>query len=364
MTRNIFFLLIILLGLVTPGQADTLTADGISIQAGDTVNVPVSFSSSESNLVGFQMDVYLPQGIHINRSLTKLSERFGNNASITVGKQGSGHYRLIYASLDLKPLSGKSGVLFNLFLVADSTSESGKATFKDILFGTSEGKSITVESTSFSITRTNYSNTEILSVPAMTAHHGDSIKMKVDLTNSLSNLSAYQFDIYLPDGFDVAKDEDGSYYVLLNSERHNKIHTWMIDKLNDSYYRVLVYSIKNALLSGKSGTLLTIPVVTNSNVTYGNYAGRIKNIIFYTNRNDDDAIYLRDVNFKITVEAFEAGDVNHDGSVSIKDLIMIANYIKGQTQKDFDASNAEVNGDGSVNVKDLILVANKILNVK
>ena len=48
-----------------------------------------------------------------------------------------------------------------------------------------------------------------------------------------------------------------------------------------------------------------------------------------------------------------AADVNNDGVVNIRDLVLVANHF-GETTP----SIADVNNDGVVNIRDLVLVAN------
>ena len=301
MKRNIIFLMICLLGLATQTRADSLHVDDISIQAGDTVSVSVSLSNTESNLVGFQLDVNLPQGVRIDRSKTKLSGRLSSDATLTIGKQRDGLYRLVCASLNLTPIASNAGELFTLSLVADANVESGKVDLLNAIFSTANGEAVNVANTSFNITRTNYTKSESLLVSDMNVHKGDTLYMPVNLTNTTTNLTAYQFDIYLPDGFEVAQNDDG-YIALLNMDRHAKTHSAVINKMNGGFYRIVVTSSRNALISGTSGTIVTIPLAMAGNVALGHYNGSIRNIVMATNDDNDVPLYLKDITFKLKVE--------------------------------------------------------------
>ena len=50
----------------------------------------------------------------------------------------------------------------------------------------------------------------------------------------------------------------------------------------------------------------------------------------------------------------EKGDVNGDGSVNLKDVVMLRRYIAGGWGVDLDETLADVNGDGAVNLKDAV----------
>jgi agmatine/peptidylarginine deiminase len=65
----------------------------------------------------------------------------------------------------------------------------------------------------------------------------------------------------------------------------------------------------------------------------------------------------------VATQLADDGDVNMDDSVNVQDIIMIINYILGQTEfNDQQKSLADLNNDGLINIQDIILVINLILN--
>lgn len=50
------------------------------------------------------------------------------------------------------------------------------------------------------------------------------------------------------------------------------------------------------------------------------------------------------------------GDVNGDGEINVKDVVVVRRYIAGGWNSTIDESSADVNGDGEVNVKDVVLI--------
>lgn len=60
-------------------------------------------------------------------------------------------------------------------------------------------------------------------------------------------------------------------------------------------------------------------------------------------------------------EILEAGDVNGDGALNVKDVVSLSAHIMGSRPSPFDERLADVNGDGKVNVKDVTLVCNWIM---
>ena len=55
------------------------------------------------------------------------------------------------------------------------------------------------------------------------------------------------------------------------------------------------------------------------------------------------------------------GDVNFDGSLDITDVILLINFVLGQTPTEEESLTADINQDTIVNILDVILVVNEIL---
>ena len=55
------------------------------------------------------------------------------------------------------------------------------------------------------------------------------------------------------------------------------------------------------------------------------------------------------------------GDVNFDGSLDITDVILLVNFVLGQTPTEEESLTADMNQDSIVNILDVILVVNEIL---
>jgi len=55
------------------------------------------------------------------------------------------------------------------------------------------------------------------------------------------------------------------------------------------------------------------------------------------------------------------GDVNFDGSLDITDVILLVNFVLGQTPTEEEGLTADMNQDGIVNILDVIQVVSEIL---
>ena len=132
--------------------ASNISVEGITLYPGETKTVNISLTNTETNLVGFQMDLTLPDGISINKAGCSLSNRFSDpDQTLTIGKQGDNVYRLTSTSYALTPISGTSGTLLTLSLTASASALGGAATLSNIRFATSTSGRVTMNDASFFI---------------------------------------------------------------------------------------------------------------------------------------------------------------------------------------------------------------------
>ena len=65
----------------------------------------------------------------------------------------------------------------------------------------------------------------------------------------------------------------------------------------------------------------------------------------------------------ITYIPYELGDINLDQLINVQDVVVVINFILGQTELTQQQQNlADLNNDNLINVQDIILVVNLILN--
>ncbi len=110
----------LLTGLVLT-HAESISLEDVLLKPGETVSVGIKLTNSRTDLVSFQMDVYLPEGISVNRSGCSLTSRF-SSGDLSIGRQSDGSYRLAATSFSLNPITGTEGDLVNLSLTASAGS--------------------------------------------------------------------------------------------------------------------------------------------------------------------------------------------------------------------------------------------------
>ena len=149
MKRLFSIILMTMLGFMTKVWADNISIENGKIAPNSTKIVSVVLNNTATNYVGFQMDFYLPKGLSIDKSKTTLTDRAESGSSITIGKQSNGAFRLVYSSLNLTPIKGTGGALINLCLKASADYSGGSIMVKNVVFGTTDSKTVRMDNVSF-----------------------------------------------------------------------------------------------------------------------------------------------------------------------------------------------------------------------
>ena len=94
-----------------------------------------------------------------------------------------------------------------------------------------------------------------LTVSSVELKAGESKDVAINLNNSEKQYAAFQFDIVLPEGISIAKNDKGKLKVSLNADRIDD-HTLTVQDLGSGTYRLVCFSISNAEFSDTSGALV------------------------------------------------------------------------------------------------------------
>ncbi len=178
--------------------------------------------------------------------------------------------------------------------------------------------------------------------------------------NNVAAISDYQFDLYLPEGFSIAKDEEGLDMIYLSNARTDqRQHTFAYNTIYDGALRVICYSNSTATFSGNEGEVLTITLDVAEDVADGEYSLYLKNIEM--TEPDGTAHKIAQSISKVTVISYTPGDANNDGNFSVTDVRGIVNMVlKAQVPDDNLAG--DVNEDGVISVTDVRGAVNLVLN--
>lgn len=181
---------------------------------------------------------------------------------------------------------------------------------------------------------------------------GSQVVLSLKMRNKLKAV-AYQCDLYLPDGVEVAKNDDGSYKIELSTERTTAANSNVFESamLPDGCIRILSASTRNCAYNGNDGEVATIVLQLSDSLEEGDLPIILRNVEIADANSANNVIDF--VKSTLTVSAYTVGDVNNDGRISITDFTAIVEYLMGKKPAVFIEKAADISGDGKISVTDL-----------
>lgn len=196
----------------------------------------------------------------------------------------------------------------------------------------------------------------MIAVQDTSALHGKTIVIPITM-NNIKELTAFQTDLYLPEGFELVK-EDGDYLVEL-SDRKGRDHVIMANDLDDGGIRIISYSTTVKPYSGNEGELFYITVKTPDDGD-GDYTIMLKNTLLTTT--DHEELNAPDASCTVTVYPYIMGDANNSGTVTVTDIVVTARYILNYHPEPFVFGAADMNSDNNISVTDIVMIAQMIMD--
>lgn len=199
-------------------------------------------------------------------------------------------------------------------------------------------------------------------VGEVSASKGKTTTLAIGLNNKTTTLSAYQFDLTLPAGFTLSKNDKGKFQVSKTNRYEDESQTLNVSAVEGSSntYRFVCFSLSNSVIEGTNGAILNAIIDAANTVEPGSYEGQISKIVF--TKADGTQVKLNSVKFNIVVNNVTKGDVNDDGEINVSDIVEIVNYIMGKPSAKFVEAAADLNEDGEVNVTDIVKVVSIIMS--
>lgn len=189
---------------------------------------------------------------------------------------------------------------------------------------------------------------------------GSTVEVSVELNNPEKTYTLLEFNLSLPEGVSIAKDDDGYLMVSGNMYRLTSSHAVDVEQQTDGSYKFLLYSAEDKAITGTSGEIFKITLTADEMAESG--TAKVYNQLFA----DADANGYEPAAFSFTIEVAAAvpGDVNKDGHVTIADVTALVNIILGKDDGPtpmYDHDAANVNGDDKVTIADVTALVNIIL---
>lgn len=185
-------------------------------------------------------------------------------------------------------------------------------------------------------------------------------QLAVKMKNKEANITAFSFDMQLPEGLSVAKDEEGNLMVELAEERKTSSHIVSANVVGEGLLKVIAVSTSNKCFSGTDGDILYITVEPSDNMTPDNYNVPLENItLIKADKSEETIPYSHS---DLTLYGYLFGDVNRDGVITISDAIGIINIWLHTDMTGLYPEAADANRDNSIDVADGVTVINIVLN--
>lgn len=380
--RNVIILMMCLcLGLVAKAEGTSYSqlpnvvyAESLTAKAGSTVTMSVKMNN-EVAMTGFQFDMVLPEGITVpkdedgfdlielstERTTAKRTDYF--NSAV----QPDGSIRVMCSSTKSYTFNGNEGEVATVQLNIADTIEPGEYTvvLNNIVMSDANAQTYKVSQTTAVVTieAEPLIPDNTIYMDSTSAVAGTQAVLSVKMKNVVA-MTGFQFDLVLPEGMTVAKDEDGFDLIELSSERTSSKKTDFFNSAvqADGSIRVMASSTKSYTFDGNDGEVATIKVDIDPDLAEGDYSVVMKNIVMSDANSDTYKVAESVATLTVVKKTIVRGDANGDGIISVGDLTLIAAYVLGDRDNEIDLEAADSNYDGILSVGDLTGLAAAILN--
>ena len=162
--KRLFILGLVLACAGVSHADDILTVKNVEVNPGESVTLEIELSNTSTNLMGWQCDISLPEGLTLElkengRPKATLGERFSTTRHVISSScRANNTYRFIATSNEGDAIPGTSGILFTVTLKADAEltgSPMRTCTVKNIEFNTTDNKKLSFDDVTFFITIPN-----------------------------------------------------------------------------------------------------------------------------------------------------------------------------------------------------------------
>lgn len=187
---------------------------------------------------------------------------------------------------------------------------------------------------------------------------GCSKTIPILLKNS-ANIIDFSFDMILPEGITVAKNNKGKNLITLDPSRKTDSHAITSTIMGDGTVSVKCISADEEILEGSSGIVVYVTLDVAENMERKDYAIALRNIKFTSDGDLGNTTELTKSTIKIL--RFVPGDVDMDEELTKADVDGIARCIINKNTEGLNIKAADANQDGIISINDAVFVVQKLL---
>lgn len=252
-----------------------------------------------------------------------------------------------YTISDELPIETNSGANKTLTITRTDKTEGDFATTMNIY---SNDPDLRMKSVSVS---GNIYAPNFLMLTADDSYQNDDVLVHVSLSN-YDAIRGFQFDITATEEYTINVAD------IRKTERGHGLNV-STNRVDETTLRVVAYLMDGEIAPG-DGELLTLRLTPTEEQTLGQHQVTVKNVRLGTAELENKNAGAATQQAAYTATELVEGDVNHDGSVSVIDVISTINHILQDAPTVFSRKAADVNGDGDISVVDVIGIIDIILN--
>ena len=338
-------------------QGNKLYIEDFDIAPGETKTLDIILEN-EDPVSSLQFDITFPTGLsYVEGSLERVTERITRSShSILAVKQGNGEgvYRMGILSTSSETansaVKGNEGALLRIQVKADYNYK-GSFIQIDRIVGSNGTVSPPVRL-----------DMEDCYVKAG-VHVGDLKNEQTDVVvrplefatvdfalDNIIDIVGLQAVVTLPEGINLAEDEDGEYVTYSKRLSSNVIASINILPGEKNKYKLVISSLTSDKFEGNEGTLFGLNIKANKSFKSGDI--KVSDIkvssvpgVSYNLSNE------------LSVSVTSVDDPNGDGVWNINDVYQILDvYMSGVEDK-----NSDVNGDGVIDINDIYAAISKYM---
>ena len=379
----------------TAAHADSVSVEDVVLDEGESTTIEVGLDNT-GEYVALQMNLFLPEGLTLDRNGCSLSSRAGSGMTLSIGKKRD-YYSIIISSDGNTTFTGTEGAIMQLTLKADGEFVGGEASLTGVRVVDTAGNRSFLDDCTFYIGKK-----EPYVVLSDNEDGGYTLTFVNDALRHQREETTY--NLQTVEELEPEWWTSGACYSVTRvvfdesfaSVKPAIMHSWIrempitevegIEYLNTSE----VADMGAMFYCSSSLTSLDLSHCDLSNVTDFVYTffgcgslrhlalplevGAMGDTTFENMSTEDDpcelevpdgfdfggidtsgTFYWNGGWFKLKSK-FPMGDVNHDMTVTVTDVMMTVNAVVSIPPAGFYPENADMNGDHDINVADVMMI--------
>ena len=333
-----------------------------NVTAGTESVLPIYLKNVEE-VTSFEFEICLPQGISIKtdvnaKHLVSMNSTYADTHSLSTKVLQNGNVLVIATSQNSATIKPNAGVVANVTLDVNKNINAGQHVLylRNISIAkTNSIHNVNIPENSSSITAIPFEQGEVIVYTEnQSARAGYEFKYPVYLKNK-EQVTSFEFELCLPNGFNVKEDENGNYIVDI--ERSSS-HDVIVTQLENGNLKISSSSESNASFEGEDGVLAYVTIQVDENLSLGQYSIGLKNVVLTVPEKNNVTIPY--IESSIEVKAPLLGDFNRDGHITLEDVYYIIKLWLGDATT-YSSKIEDINSDGKFNVVDISAIVNLFL---